>query len=78
MTARLDLTDLSVLDLYAGSGGLGLEALSRGAGSALFVESDRRAAAVLERNIATIGLPGATVRRGQVAAVLAAGTDRAG
>ena len=74
VTARLDLTGLSVLDLYAGSGGLGLEALSRGAGSALFVESDRRAAAVLERNIATIGLPGATLRRGQVAAVLAAGT----
>ncbi len=74
MTARLDLTGLSVLDLYAGSGGLGLEALSRGAGSALFVESDRRAAAVLERNIAAIGLPGATLRRGQVAAVLAAGS----
>ena len=45
-----------------------------GRASALFVESDRRAATVLERNIATIGLPGATVRRGQVAAVLAAGT----
>ncbi len=74
VTARLDLTGLSVLDLYAGSGGLGLEALSRGAGSALFVESDRRAAAVLERNIAAIGLPGATLRRGQVAAVLAAGS----
>jgi 16S rRNA (guanine966-N2)-methyltransferase len=74
VTARLDLTGLSVLDLYAGSGGLGLEALSRGAASALFVESDRRAATVLERNIATIGLPGATLRRGQVAAVIAAGT----
>jgi 16S rRNA (guanine966-N2)-methyltransferase len=74
VTARLDLTGLSVLDLYAGSGGLGLEALSRGADSGLFVESDRRAAAVLERNIATIGLPGATLRRGQVSAVLAAGT----
>ena len=64
---------MSVLDLYAGSGALGLEALSRGASSALFVESDRRAAAVLERNIATVGLPGATLRRGQVTAVLAAG-----
>jgi 16S rRNA (guanine966-N2)-methyltransferase len=74
VAARLDLTGLSVLDLYAGSGGLGLEALSRGAGSALFVESNRRAATVLERNIATIGLPGATLRRGQVAAVIAAGT----
>ncbi len=71
VTARLDLTGLSVLDLYAGSGALGLEALSRGAASALFVESDRRAASVLDRNIATLGLPGATVRRGLVATVLA-------
>lgn len=61
-----------MLDLYAGSGALGLEALSRGAASALFVESDRRAAAVLERNIATLGLSGATLRRLQVTAVLAA------
>ncbi|MGC1152443.1 16S rRNA (guanine(966)-N(2))-methyltransferase RsmD, partial [Mycobacterium sp.] len=73
VTARLDLSGLSVLDLYAGSGALGLEALSRGAASALFVESDRRAATVLERNIATLGLPGATLRRGLVATVLAAG-----
>ena len=62
-----------MLDLYAGSGALGLEALSRGAASATFVESDRRAATVLERNIATLGLPGATLRRGLVAAVIAAG-----
>ena len=73
VTARLDLSGLSVLDLYAGSGALGLEALSRGAASALFVESDRRAATVLERNIATLGLPGATLRRGLVTTVLAAG-----
>jgi 16S rRNA (guanine966-N2)-methyltransferase len=72
LAARLDFTGLSVLDLYAGSGALGLEALSRGAASAMFVESDRRAASVLDRNIATLGLPGATLRRGQVAAVLAA------
>ncbi len=73
VTARRDLNGMSVLDLYAGSGALGLEALSRGAASALFVESDHRAAAVLARNIATLGLPGATLRRGLVAAVLAAG-----
>ena len=73
VTARLDLTGRSVLDLYAGSGALGLEALSRGAAAATFVESDRRAATVLERNIATLGLPGATLRRGLVAAVIAAG-----
>jgi 16S rRNA (guanine966-N2)-methyltransferase len=73
VTARRDLNGMAVLDLYAGSGALGLEALSRGAASALFVESDRKAAAVLERNVAMLGLPGATLRRGQVTAVLAAG-----
>jgi 16S rRNA (guanine966-N2)-methyltransferase len=73
VTARLDLTGLAVLDLYAGSGALGLEALSRGAVSALFVESDPRTAAVIARNIETLGLPGATVRRGAVAAVLGGG-----
>ncbi len=74
VTARRDLTGLAVLDLYAGSGALGLEALSRGAASALFVESDQRNAAVIARNIETLGLTGATLRRGAVAAVLAAGT----
>jgi 16S rRNA (guanine(966)-N(2))-methyltransferase RsmD len=76
VTARVDLTGLAVLDLYAGSGALGLEALSRGAASALFVESDRRAAAVIERNIAALGLRGATLRRGRVADTLAAGATR--
>jgi 16S rRNA (guanine966-N2)-methyltransferase len=65
---------LAVLDLYAGSGALGLEALSRGAASALFVESDQRTATVIARNIETLGLPGATLRRAPVAAVLTAGT----
>jgi 16S rRNA (guanine966-N2)-methyltransferase len=74
VTARLDLTGLAVLDLYAGSGALGLEALSRGAASALFVESDSRSAAVIARNIAALGLGGATLRRGAVAAVLAGGS----
>jgi 16S rRNA (guanine(966)-N(2))-methyltransferase RsmD len=74
VTARRDLTGLAVLDLYAGSGALGLEALSRGAASALFVESDHRTAAVIARNIAALGLGGATLRRGAVASVLAAGT----
>jgi 16S rRNA (guanine966-N2)-methyltransferase len=73
VTARLDLTGMAVLDLYAGSGALGLEALSRGASSALFVESDQRAAGVLARNIATLGLAGATLRRGSVTSVLAGG-----
>ena len=54
--------DASVLDLFAGSGSFGLEALSRGADSAVFVEHDRDAVAVLEANIATIALGGRAVR----------------
>ena len=50
-----------VLDLYAGSGAVGLEALSRGAGEVLLVESDTRAAAVIKANIGTVAIPGATV-----------------
>jgi 16S rRNA (guanine966-N2)-methyltransferase len=76
LAARIDLTGATVLDLYAGSGALGLEALSRGAASAMFVEANDRAAAVIAKNIASLGVAGATLRRGAVAAVLAAGTDR--
>lgn len=73
LTARLELSGLSVLDLYAGSGALGLEALSRGAASAVFVESDHRAAGVIDMNIAALGVTGARVRRGPVTKVLASG-----
>ena len=45
-----------VLDLFAGAGGVGLEALSRGAAHATFVERDARAVAALRRNIATLGV----------------------
>jgi 16S rRNA (guanine966-N2)-methyltransferase len=51
----------AVLDLYAGSGAIGLEALSRGAGRVLLVESDARVAAVIKANLAAVALPGATV-----------------
>jgi 16S rRNA (guanine966-N2)-methyltransferase len=51
---RLDLPDARVLDLYAGSGALGLEALSRGATSADFVERDPRSLRVLQKNIETL------------------------
>jgi 16S rRNA (guanine966-N2)-methyltransferase len=72
------LAGASVLDLCAGSGALGLEALSRGAGHALFVESDRKAAATLRRNIATLGLTGAArLRIAWAAAVLREQADRA-
>lgn len=69
--AALDLEGARVLDLYAGSGALGLEALSRGAATAVLVESDASAVAVLRKNIAAVGLPGAVARPGRVAAVLA-------
>jgi len=51
-----------VLDLYAGTGAMGLEALSRGAESAVFVESDRAACRVLRKNIEKTRLTGAAVR----------------
>jgi 16S rRNA (guanine966-N2)-methyltransferase len=51
-----------VLDLYAGSGAVGLEALSRGAGHVLLVESDARAARTVRENIRTLGLRGAQAR----------------
>lgn len=70
LAARLDFTGLYVLDLYAGSGALGLEALSRGAAGVVLVESDQRAASVIAANIAALGLAGAAVRRGTVAAVV--------
>jgi 16S rRNA (guanine(966)-N(2))-methyltransferase RsmD len=77
LTARIDLHGMAVLDLYAGSGALGLEALSRGAATTVFVESDQRAAAVIARNIKTLGVAGATLRRGTVASVLAEGPEAA-
>jgi 16S rRNA (guanine966-N2)-methyltransferase len=61
---------LRVLDLYAGSGAVGLEALSRGAAGVLLVESDARAAAVVKANIAAVALPGASVVTDRVERVL--------
>ena len=51
----------SVLDLYAGSGSIGLEALSRGAAGVIFVERDRKALASLRDNIEAVGLGGEIV-----------------
>jgi 16S rRNA (guanine(966)-N(2))-methyltransferase RsmD len=53
-----ELAGARVLDLYAGTGALGIEALSRGAKSCLFVESDRQAVAILGENLARLGLGG--------------------
>jgi 16S rRNA (guanine966-N2)-methyltransferase len=55
------MSGLSVLDLFAGSGALGLEALSRGAERVLLVEADRRVTQLVAKNIATVALPGARV-----------------
>ncbi|MFJ1655177.1 16S rRNA (guanine(966)-N(2))-methyltransferase RsmD [Streptomyces sp. NPDC088337] len=54
-----------VLDLYAGSGAVGLEALSRGAGHTLLVEADQRAVRTVRENVKALGLPGADVRAGK-------------
>jgi 16S rRNA (guanine966-N2)-methyltransferase len=73
------LPGAAVLDLCAGSGALGLEALSRGAAHVLFVESDRRVAAVLRRNVEALGFATdarTEVRVAPVGAVLAAGPTR--
>jgi len=55
---RGPLPGARVLDLFAGSGAIGLEALSRGAVRVLFVESDGRAARVIRANLAAVALPG--------------------
>jgi 16S rRNA (guanine966-N2)-methyltransferase len=76
----LPFADAAVLDAFAGTGALGLEALSRGAAEAFFIERDREALAVLRRNIEILGetsrsriVPGDATRppRGAVACALA-------
>ncbi|MFK4223162.1 16S rRNA (guanine(966)-N(2))-methyltransferase RsmD [Streptomyces sp. NPDC019890] len=56
---------IRIADLYAGSGAVGLEALSRGASHALLVEADSRAARIVRENVRALGLPGAEVRTGK-------------
>ena len=65
-------TDLAVLDLFAGSGALGIEALSRGAESAVFVDNDGSAVSAIRANLAAVGVASATVVRAEVAVLLAA------
>jgi 16S rRNA (guanine966-N2)-methyltransferase len=69
------LAGARVLDLYAGSGAVGLEALSRGAEHVLLVENGARAARVIRENIEAIGLTGAAVLADRVERVLARGPD---
>ena len=60
-----ELAGCDFLDLFAGCGAVGLEALSRGARSATFVEQNRRHLAVLNENLGAVGLPGQGGRAGQ-------------
>jgi 16S rRNA (guanine966-N2)-methyltransferase len=69
------VTGAEVLDLYAGSGSIGLEALSRGAGRVVFVEKGRRALGVLRDNLEAVGLGGEIVA-GDVVAYLESSPDR--
>lgn len=72
LTSRIgSFEGLAVVDLFAGTGALGLEALSRGAAEAWFVENDRAALDALKANIARLGATGR-------ARVLAAGADAPG
>jgi 16S rRNA (guanine966-N2)-methyltransferase len=64
--------ETAVLDLFAGSGAMGLEALSRGASTAVFVESDREAQRAIERNLEKLGLTGATILKTDARRALAA------
>ncbi|MBC9723546.1 16S rRNA (guanine(966)-N(2))-methyltransferase RsmD [Streptomyces sp. TRM68367] len=59
-----------VLDLYAGSGAVGLEALSRGAGHTLLVEADAKAVRTVRANVKNLGLPGAEVRAGKAGQII--------
>ena len=72
------LAGARVLDLYAGSGAVGLEALSRGAGHVLLVEAGARAGRVIRENIAALGLPGAQLIVDRAERVLARGPEPAG
>lgn len=72
------LDGLTVLDLFAGTGALGIEALSRGARKAVFVERDRQALGVLEGNIASLELARdeAEIRRGDALVALRTARER--
>jgi 16S rRNA (guanine966-N2)-methyltransferase len=71
-----DIVDMQVLDLFAGTGALGLEALSRGAQSAIFVEPQAQAAEGIARSLQTLGLPQGSVQRMMAQQFLASSTAR--
>lgn len=67
-----DVSGARVLDLYAGSGALGVEALSRGAAAATFVDSSQAAVAAIRRNLSALGIEAAVQRRDAFAFLAAA------
>ena len=77
LQSLVDLEGARVLDLYAGSGALGLEAVSRGARTTVLVDSDERAVATLRSNVARLGLD-AVVVDAPVQRFLDEGPDRHG
>jgi 16S rRNA (guanine966-N2)-methyltransferase len=70
LDSTLELSCARVLDLFAGTGAVGLEALSRGAAHVTLVESGREAGLTVRRNVDTIGLAGAVVRQQSVESFL--------
>jgi 16S rRNA (guanine966-N2)-methyltransferase len=73
LAGLIEVDGARMLDLFAGSGAVGLEALSRGAASVTFVESDRAACEILRHNIEAVGLDGAQLHRRPAATYLVAG-----
>lgn len=71
LDSAMELSGARVLDLYGGSGALGLEAMSRGAEHGMFVEADRRAAQVLRRNVTALGFRDVRIEQGKAETVLA-------
>lgn len=72
LDARLHgLGGMRVIDAFAGSGAVGVEALSRGAAAALLIESDQRAAEVIRANLRTLGVPGGRLLTDRVERVAA-------
>jgi 16S rRNA (guanine966-N2)-methyltransferase len=76
--ADFSLRGVRVLDLFAGTGALGLEALSRGAAFCVFVEEDAAARGLIRRNVETLGLTGVTKVFRRNATDLGAAGNRAG
>jgi 16S rRNA (guanine966-N2)-methyltransferase len=75
LAGMVELNGARVLDLFAGTGAVGLEALSRGAATVVLVDKARPAEDVLRRNVDAVGLPGAVIRRQSADSYLAACLD---